>query len=163
MDKSTEARMKRLVEQLNAYSHAYYMTKEPLVSDVEYDALFDELLEMERETGEALADSPTRRVGAEPVASFLPHRHIGRLWSLDKVKTEEALEEWVQKTRSALNAQGFPAPSFALEYKFDGLTVNLTYRGGMLVQGATRGNGVTGEGILEQIKTVRRVPLTIPF
>lgn len=155
--------MKDLVEQLNAYSHAYYMTKAPLVSDAEYDALFDELLELERETGETPADSPTRRVGAEPVAAFLPHRHIGRLWSLDKVKTEEALEEWVKKARSACIAQGFSTPSFALEYKFDGLTVNLTYRDGALVQGATRGNGMTGEGILEQIKTVRRVPLTIPF
>lgn len=163
MEESTQVRMKQLVEQLNSYSHAYYMTQAPQVSDVEYDALFDELLELERQTGETLADSPTRRVGAEPVASFLPHRHIGRLWSLDKVKTEEALEEWVKKARSACLSQGFPAPSFALEYKFDGLTVNLTYRSGALVQGATRGNGVVGEGILEQIKTVRRVPLTIPF
>ncbi len=152
-------RQKELVAILNRYAAAYYEQDAPLVSDAEYDKLYDELLKLEAESGEVLPDSPTLRVGGAPLKSFEEHVHLGRLWSLDKVRTREGLMDFVRKVTAASPEP----PLFALEYKFDGLTVNLTYDNGVLVQGATRGNGVVGEAILPQIRTIRNVPLTIPF
>ena len=152
-------RQKELVAILNRYAAAYYEQDAPLVSDAEYDRLYDELLKLEAESGVVLPDSPTLRVGGAPLKSFAQHVHLGRLWSLDKVRTREGLLDFVRKVTDASPAP----PLFALEYKFDGLTVNLTYENGVLVQGATRGNGVVGEAILPQIRTIRGVPLTIPF
>ncbi len=154
MDRQTE-----LVQILNRYAAAYYEQDAPLVSDAEYDALYDELQKLEAESGVVTPDSPTLRVGGAPQKSFAQHTHLGRLWSLDKVRTPEALADFIRKVTAASPVP----PLFGLEYKFDGLTVNLTYENGVLVQGATRGNGVTGEAILPQIRTIRSVPLTIPF
>ena len=154
MDRQTE-----LVQLLNRYAAAYYEQDAPLVSDAEYDALYDELQKLEAESGVVLPDSPTLRVGGAPQKSFEQHTHLGRLWSLDKVRTPEALADFIRKVTAASPVP----PLFGLEYKFDGLTVNLTYQDGVLVQGATRGNGITGEAILPQIRTIRSVPLTIPF
>jgi DNA ligase (NAD+) len=152
-------RQKELVAILNKYAAAYYEQDAPLVSDAEYDKLYDELLRLEAESGIVLPDSPTLRVGGAPLKSFEQHIHLGRLWSLDKVRTREGLQDFIRKVTIASPVP----PLFALEYKFDGLTVNLTYDNGVLVQGATRGNGVVGEAILPQIRTIRNVPLTIPF
>jgi DNA ligase (NAD+) len=152
-------RQKELVTILNRYAAAYYEQDAPLVSDAEYDKLYDELLKLEAESGVVTPDSPTLRVGGAPLKSFAEHRHLGRLWSLDKVRTREGLMDFVRKVTAASPEP----PLFALEYKFDGLTVNLTYDNGVLVEGATRGNGVTGEAILPQIRTIRNVPLTVPF
>lgn len=158
-----QQRMRELIALLTKYGEAYYAADAPLVSDAEYDALYDELLGLEQASGVIMPDSPTHRVGAEPLSAFDSHTHLGRLWSLDKVRTPEALSEWVERAKRMAEENGFPAPGFALEYKFDGLTINLTYENGVLVQGATRGNGVTGEAILPQIRTIRELPLTIPF
>ena len=152
-------RQHELVETLNRYAAAYYEQDAPLVSDAEYDRLYDELLKIEAETGVVLPNSPTLRVGGAPLKSFAEHRHLGRLWSLDKVRTREGLVDFIRKVTAASPEP----PLFGLEYKFDGLTVNLTYENGVLTQGATRGNGVTGEAILPQLRTIRTVPLTIPF
>lgn len=152
-------RQKELVEILNRYAAAYYEQDAPLVSDAEYDRLYDELLKLEAESGVVLPDSPTLRVGGAPLKSFEEHRHLGRLWSLDKVRTREGLSDFIRKTSAASPEP----PLFALEYKFDGLTVNLTYENGVLTQGATRGNGIVGEAILPQLRTIRTIPLTIPF
>lgn len=152
-------RQKELTDILNRYAAAYYEQDAPLVSDAEYDRLYDELLKLEAESGVVLPDSPTLRVGGAPLTKFEEHRHLGRLWSLDKVRTPEGLKDFIRKVAAASPEP----PLFALEYKFDGLTVNLTYENGVLVQGATRGNGVVGEAILPQIRTIRSVPLTIPF
>ena len=152
-------RQKELVALLNRYAAAYYEQDAPLVSDAEYDRLYDELLKLEAESGVVLPDSPTLRVGGAPQKSFEQHVHLGRLWSLDKVRTAEGLKDFIRKVTAASPVP----PLFALEYKFDGLTVNLTYDNGVLVQGATRGNGVVGEAILPQLRTIRTVPLTIPF
>lgn len=154
-------RQEELTQLLSALGRAYYDEDAPMVSDAEYDKLYDELVALEKSTGTVLPDSPTHRVGGTAVSGFLPHTHLGRLWSLDKVRTESALSEWVERVER-LAGNDF-TPEFGVEYKFDGLTVNLTYEHGRLTQGATRGNGVTGEGILEQIKTICRIPLTIPF
>lgn len=152
-------RQEELTELLARYGDAYYDSDAPLVSDAEYDALYDELFALEQESGVVLPGSPTRRVGAN-AGAFLPHTHIRRLYSLDKVRTPNALADWADKAISA--ADGKPV-TFALEYKFDGLTVCLTYENGRFVQGATRGNGVTGDGVYEQLLTVRSIPRAIPF
>lgn len=154
-------RQKELTALLNAYARAYYEQDAPVVSDGEYDRLYDELLLLEADSGTVLPDSPTRRVGGTPKTVFAPHTHLGRLWSMDKVRTAEALQEWEDRVRR-LTPPDY-SPEFALEYKFDGLTVNVTYRSGKLDTAATRGNGVTGETILEQIRTVSTLPETIPF
>ena len=153
--------MQELVDRLNIYARAYYVEDAPLISDGEYDALEAELIALEKETGIVLPDSPTHRVGGEPLEKFEEHRHLGRLWSLDKVRTLEGIREWMDRVKRLLDLE--EDPLYALEYKFDGLTINLTYENGVLVQGATRGNGVTGEAILPQLKTIRSLPLTIPF
>ncbi len=155
------ARQAALTKEIHAYNQAYYSGDAPLISDAEYDALYDQLLALEAQTGQVLPDSPTRLVGSGPVAAFLPHTHLARLYSLDKVRTPEALTDWTNRVERLCGQE--ERPLYALEYKFDGLTVNLTYENGKLVQGATRGNGVTGEGILEQLMTIRTLPRTIPF
>ena len=110
-----------------------------------------------------MPDSPTQRAGGDPLPCFEPHTHIHRLWSLDKVRTREDLIDWGRRVERIAESQHLPRVKYALEYKFDGLTINLTYEGGRLLTGATRGNGIVGEDITPQIKTIRTVPLTIPF
>ncbi len=152
--------MRPLVDKLNAAARAYYYSAEPIMSDKDYDAMYDELLRLEKESGVVLPDSPTHRVGAEALTAFESHTHISRLWSMDKVQSIEALDEWVKRTEKLAGTTNL---TYYVEYKFDGLTLNLTYRDGVLVQAATRGNGVTGEAILPQARTIRTVPLTIPY
>lgn len=152
-------RQQELVDLLNQYARAYYEKDAPLISDADYDKLYDELVTLEKASGTVLVDSPTRRVGGEPQKAFVQHRHLGALWSLDKARTEAELSDWAERMR---RVSGRSDLAFALEYKFDGLTVNLTYEDGRLTQGATRGNGTTGEAILPQLMTIRSIPLTIP-
>ncbi len=161
MENKTLQRMQELVAKLNTYAHAYYVEDAPLISDGEYDVLEAELISLEKETGVVLPDSPTHRVGGEPLAKFEEHRHLGRLWSLDKVRTLNGIRDWMDRVKKLLDLT--EDPLYALEYKFDGLTINLTYENGVLVQGATRGNGVTGEAILPQLRTIRSLPLSVPF
>ena len=158
-----EQRIRELVDKLNEYSKAYYVLDAPKISDKEYDELYDELLRLEEQSGIILPDSPTQRVGGDPLPCFEPHTHIHRLWSLDKVRTREDLIDWGKRVERIAESQHLPRVKYALEYKFDGLTINLTYEGGRLMTGATRGNGIVGEDITPQIKTIRTVPLTIPF
>lgn len=158
-----EQRIRELVDKLNEYSKAYYVLDAPKISDKEYDELYDELLRLEEQSGIILPDSPTQRVGGDPLPCFEPHTHIHRLWSLDKVRTREELIDWGRRVERLAESQQLPRVKYALEYKFDGLTINLTYEGGRLITGATRGNGIVGEDITPQIKTIRTVPLTIPF
>ncbi|WP_036592682.1 NAD-dependent DNA ligase LigA [Paenibacillus alvei] len=163
--------MEQLVAELHRYNHHYYTLDNPVVSDKEYDKLYDELVALEKETGTVLPDSPTQRVGGDLLKGFEPHRHLSRLWSLDKAQDEEDLFAWNQRVLKLIqdyntkhpNEEPLPDPSYVVELKFDGLTLNLTYTDGLLVQASTRGNGVIGEGILPQVKTIRSVPLSIPF
>ncbi len=165
MDKT---QMQDLVDRLNQTAYQYYVLDEPTISDREWDALYDKLVRMERETGIVLPDSPTQRVGGDPLPVFLPHRHLANLWSMDKAQNTQELKDWearAQRLRTQVVEQGqaLPPLKFVVEHKFDGLTINLTYDQGKLVQAATRGNGEVGEGILEQVKTIRSIPLTIGF
>ena len=125
--------MQELVNRLNTYARAYYVEDAPLISDGEYDALEAELIALEQETGTVLPDSPTHRVGGEPLSKFEEHRHLGRLWSLDKVRTLDGIRDWMDRVKKLLDLT--EDPLYALEYKFDGLTINLTYENGILVQG----------------------------
>lgn len=156
--------MQQLVDYLNHTAHAYYVLDNPIISDAEWDKLYNQLLKMEKETGIVLPDSPSHRVGGEPLKGFEEHRHISRLWSMDKAQSQEELSQWFDRTEK-LHAQesGLPPLEYGIEYKFDGLTLNLTYENGKLVQAATRGNGEVGEAILPQAKTVMGVPLSIPW
>lgn len=158
-------RMRELVDRLNETAYEYYTLDAPSISDKEWDQMYDELVALERETGERLPDSPTRRVGGEILKAFEPHTHLSRLWSMGKAQSIAALEEWAQraeKQREAANAE-LPPITYVVEHKFDGLTINLTYESGELIGAATRGNGITGEEILPQVRTIRSVPLKIPF
>ena len=157
-------RMRELIDKLNEASRRYYDQNESDISDDEWDAMYAELRGLEKKTGERMADSPTRRVGGAVMEGFEQHRHIARLWSMDKAQSEEEILAWAQRCEKQTNdAGGLPKNSYCVEYKLDGLTVNLTYDGGKLVQAATRGNGEIGEAILPQAMTIRTIPLTIPF
>ncbi len=157
-------RMRELIDKLNEASRRYYDQNESDISDDEWDAMYAELRKLEEKTGERMADSPTRRVGGAVMEGFEQHRHIARLWSMDKAQSEEEILAWAQRCEKQTNdAGGLPKNSYCVEYKLDGLTVNLTYDGGKLVQAATRGNGEVGEAILPQAMTIRTIPLTIPF
>jgi DNA ligase (NAD+) len=155
--------MRKLVDLLNEYAYRYYVLDDPSVSDAEYDKLYDDLVRLQKETGDILPDSPTRRVGGVQKEGFIKHRHIEPLWSLNKAQREEELREWKQRTDKLARDLNCPQPSYSLEYKFDGLTINLTYIGGYLKTAATRGNGIVGEDVTAQIKTIKTIPLKIPF
>ena len=151
-------RMHELVKILNQWAYEYYVLDNPSVPDREYDKLYDELQALERETGVRLPDSPTRRVGGEPIKAFARHAHIARLYSLDKAVTEDELSAFVTRVRKV-----DPAAEFTVEYKFDGLTVCLTYENGAFVRATTRGNGTEGEDVTAQALTVRSFPLSIGY
>ena len=155
-----DKRMRELVDELNRHAYRYYVLDDPTISDRQYDMLFDELVALEAQLGYSLPDSPTHRVGGEPLKEYTQHRHLARLWSLDKAQSAEAVRAWAERVAKLLPGETL---EYSLEYKFDGLTLNLTYDGGQLVQAATRGNGEVGEEILEQVRTIRSVPLSIPF
>lgn len=150
-------RQKELVELLNKYIYHYYVLDNPLVPDVVFDKLYDELLAIEKKTGVVLHDSPTNRVGAKVSSGFKKVNHVTRLYSLDKCHTYEELSEW------AKNIDSIGKTKYCLEYKFDGLTIVLTYNNGYLTTAATRGDGFVGEDVTEQVKTIKSVPLSIPY
>lgn len=158
------SRMRELVDQINEASHAYYVLDNPIITDAQWDALYDELQILERMSGTVLPDSPSRRVGGDPLPAFVQHAHVSRLWSMDKVNSEDGLANWFARVRQLHSrGEGLPPLSYAVEYKYDGLTVNLTYNKGELVQAATRGNGIVGEQVLPQARTIRGIPFTIPY
>lgn len=152
-------RMKELVEKLNRYAALYYEEDAPVISDAEYDAMYDELRALEESEGYTLKNSPTHRVGGAPQKKFEPSRHLLRLYSLDKCKTEGEIAEWYDRIVKAVGRE----PEITAEYKFDGLTLNILYEGGKLVKAATRGDGVTGEEVTAQVKTIAGVPRTISY
>ncbi|MGL5379661.1 NAD-dependent DNA ligase LigA [Clostridium sp.] len=165
MDK--KKRIDELVEELNRYAYEYYSLDNPSVSDKEYDKKYDELKELEKETGYVLSYSPTLRVGDRVLDGFNKYTHKGRLWSLDKAQTFNELNDWHNrnvKFVSEMNSRGeeLPPLRYVVTKKFDGLTINLTYdEEGILVAAATRGNGEVGEEVTAQVQTIKSVPLKI--
>ena len=151
MQSSKIDRIKYLVEQLNAASESYYAKDREIMSNYEYDKLYDELVELEKETGVTLANSPTVNVGYEAVDELPKERHESPMLSLGKTKSREELREWLQ---------GNPA---ILSWKLDGLTIVLTYREGKLAKAVTRGNGEIGEVITNNARTFKNLPLNISY
>lgn len=156
MDKLQQ--IKELIAQLNKYAYQYYVLDEPTVSDKQYDELYNELLALEKETGIVFPDSPTRRIGGEPIKEFKPHTHLKKLYSLDKCNSFDELREWNAKIKKIA-----PDAVYTLEYKLDGLTLSLTYENGYFKGAATRGNGETGEDVTAQVSTIKSIPLSVPY
>lgn len=158
VDLEIKKRIENLVEEVNKYNYYYHVLDEPIVSDKDYDKAYYTLLELEKTTGYVLPDSPTQRVGDVVNEKFVKHTHEARLFSLDKAQTHSELGDWVNKI-----LRDYPETKFTMEYKFDGLRLALTYDNGLLVNASTRGNGSIGEDVTNQVKTIRSVPLSIPF
>ena len=150
--------MKELVELLNRYAYEYYTKDAPSVSDSEYDQLYRELVELETaHPDEILPDSPTHRVGGVVLKGFTKYQHQYPLYSLQDAFSREELEAFDQRVRKE-----FPSISYVCELKIDGLSISLTYENGVLVTGATRGDGSVGEDITENLKRVKDIPLVLP-
>ncbi|MGT2942129.1 NAD-dependent DNA ligase LigA [Streptococcus constellatus subsp. viborgensis] len=151
-------RMLELVNLLNQYAHEYYTTDNPSVSDSEYDRLYHELLDLEQQYPELVqADSPTHRVGGKVLEGFEKYQHQYPLYSLQDAFSREELEAFDVRIR-----KDFPKVSYLCELKIDGLSISLMYENGILVAGATRGDGFVGENITENLKRVKDIPLTLP-
>lgn len=150
--------MKELVELLNRYAYEYYTKDAPSVSDSEYDQLYRELVELETvHPDEILPESPTHRVGGAVLKGFTKYQHQYPLYSLQDAFSREELEAFDQRVRKE-----FPSISYVCELKIDGLSISLTYENGVLVTGATRGDGSVGEDITENLKRVKDIPLVLP-
>ena len=150
--------MKELVALLNQYATEYYTSDNPSVSDAEYDKLYRELVELEAAHPEAvLPDSPTHRVGGRVLDSFEKYQHQYPLYSLQDAFSREELDAFDARVRKE-----FPSVSYVCELKIDGLSISLSYENGVLVTGATRGDGSIGENITENLKRVKDIPLRLP-
>jgi len=158
------ARAQELRRELAEHNHRYYVLDDPTVGDDAYDALSDELRRIEAEHPELVTpDSPTQRVGAEPVSRLEKVTHTQPMFSLANARSEEELRAWVARMRSHLAREGIDDPSFAYvcEPKIDGLAISLLYRDGVLERGATRGNGEVGEDVTHNLRTIPSIPLSI--
>lgn len=151
MDDKTLKRMKELVSVLNKASEAYYAQDAEIMSNYEYDRLYDELTELENVTGVIIANSPTMHVGYEAVEELPKERHESPMLSLAKTKSREELRDWLNGKEALLS------------WKLDGLTIVLTYSGGKLMKAVTRGNGEVGEVVTNNARVFRNVPLSVPF
>jgi DNA ligase (NAD+) len=161
---SAAARAKELREQLSYHGHRYYVLDDPEIGDDAYDALLDELRALERDHPELVTpDSPTQRVGGEPVSSLQKVRHLRPMLSLANARSEEELRAWVTRMRSHLAREGIEDPDirYVAEPKIDGLAISLLYRDGVLERGATRGNGEVGEDVTHNLRTVGAIPLAV--
>ncbi|MHB8234045.1 MAG: NAD-dependent DNA ligase LigA [Solirubrobacteraceae bacterium] len=160
----TRARAKELRELLEYHSRRYYVLDDPEIGDDAYDALLDELRVIEREHPELVSpDSPTQRVGGEPVSRLEKVEHLEPMLSLGNVRSEEELRAWVERMRNHLAREGISDPRFqyVVEPKIDGLAISLVYRDGSLERGATRGNGEIGEDVTHNLRTIAAIPLEL--
>jgi DNA ligase (NAD+) len=149
------AELRRLLDQ---HSYRYYVLDDPEVSDAEYDRLYDELVAIEEANPELVTDdSPTQRVGAAPSAKFPKVEHLSPMGSLDKVSNEETLLKWVDDVRKRLDSD--EPVAFVTEPKIDGSAVSLVYENGVFIRGATRGDGIRGEDVTPNLKTIKAIPL----
>ncbi len=158
------ARAKELRKLLEHHSRRYYVLDDPEIGDAEYDALLDELRTIEREHPELLSpDSPTQRVGGEPVSRLEKVEHLEPMLSLGNVRSPEELRAWVERMRNHLAREGISVADFqyVVEPKIDGLAISLVYRDGALDRGATRGNGEIGEDVTHNLRTIGAIPLQV--
>lgn len=151
--------MQNLIEKINKASYSYYVLDNPIISDKEWDEMYYKLLDLEKESGIVLPNSPSKKVGGDVLKGFKKITHTNKLMSLGKAQTVEEIIDWNNRNQ---NIYGFEE-EFSVEYKFDGLSLAITYNDGKLIQAATRGNGEIGEDVTEQVKTIRTVPLEIKY
>ncbi len=162
--KTAEHRAAELRKQLGYHNYRYYALDDPEIGDDQYDALLDELRKLEAEHPHLVTpDSPTQRVGTEPVSELEKVRHPQAMLSLANARSAEELQAWIQRMRNFLAREGITDPKFeyVVEPKIDGLAISLIYRNGVLERGATRGNGEVGEDVTHNLKTMPSVPLRI--
>ncbi len=162
--RASQARAEALRAELRIHNERYYVHDDPLIGDDEYDALLDELRAIEAEHPELVTpDSPTQRVGDEPVSALDKVRHPEPMFSLANARSAEELRAWVQRMRNHLAREGIEDPQFRFvcEPKVDGLAMSIIYRDGLLERGATRGNGEIGEDVTHNLRTIPTVPLRI--
>jgi len=146
--------------EIERHNHAYYVLDAPTIPDAEYDKLFRELQDLEQQYPDLLtADSPTQRVGAPPLKEFQPHAHGVPMLSLNNAFAPEEVEAFDKRVRDGLET--IAAIDYAVEPKFDGLAISLTYENGIFLRGATRGDGVTGEEVTPNLRTLRDIPLRL--
>lgn len=157
--KITPLNYKQQIELLKSYAHSYYVLDNPLVTDDEYDLLYHKIKAFESSNPQLIdTTSPTQRVGETPLDSFDKSTHLERMWSLDDVFSIEELSEWVKRIYKS-----YPDATFTCSPKFDGASLNLLYKDGFLQSAATRGNGLIGELVSQNAKTIKTIPLDIPF
>ena len=164
MEASTKDEIDRLVDTLNEHSYRYYVLSQPVVSDAEYDSLFRRLENLEREHPELVRpDSPTQRVGGEPLKGFRTVVHEVPMLSLDNAMNESELRGFDEQVIRFLRSEGVEEKllDYTVEYKFDGVAVSLLYRDGKLERAATRGDGLTGEDVTANVRTIKAVPLQL--
>lgn len=161
MDKGkAEARIKDLREKINYHNKQYYVYDNPVISDAEYDKLMRELESLEREFPEFVTpDSPTQRVGGEPLPAFRQVTHRVPMMSLADAFDEGELKDFHRRVTEAVGQD----VEYVVELKIDGLAISLTYENGLLITAATRGDGVVGEDVTQNIKTIKSVPLRLDF
>jgi DNA ligase (NAD+) len=163
-DEDLEPPAEELRRQLEYHNHRYYVLDDPEISDADYDALLNELRDLEAEHPELRTpDSPTQRVGAEPLDKFEQVRHLQPMYSLANARNEEELAAWVLRSERYLARQGVEMGDvrFVTEPKIDGLAISLVYENGVLIRGATRGNGEIGEDVTTNLRTIGAIPLRI--
>jgi DNA ligase (NAD+) len=157
---SAVARIEALREQIRHHDHRYYVLDAPEITDAEYDHLFGELVELERAHPDLLTlDSPTQRVGGEPLSAFSAVEHAAPMLSLDSDQTEESLHRFAERVEKGLGEPSRVA--WVVEPKLDGLSIELVYEQGILARASTRGDGLRGEGITENARTIRSIPLRL--
>jgi DNA ligase (NAD+) len=155
----TRKKIEKLVKELNVHCHRYYVLDAPVISDQEYDRLYRKLKDLEQETGLILPDSPTQRVGAPPLEKFEKVKHTEPMLSLDNAFSYDDVREFDQRVKRFLKSGENIA--YTVEPKYDGLAIELTYKGGILHRASTRGDGNVGEDVTRNIRTVKAVPLRI--
>ncbi len=153
------ARHAGLVEEIRRHDHAYYVEGRPVISDREYDRLYRELLDLEQEFPDlTTADSPSQRVGGQPLSAFQPSPHLTPMMSLDNTYSQEEVRQFVERVQKLVPNERL---EWVVEPKVDGVAINLRYEGGVLTVGATRGDGTTGDDITANVRTIRSLPLRL--
>src|SRR5213596_2311261 len=154
-----EARHAELVEEIRKHDHAYYVEAKPLISDFDYDRLYRELLDLEKQFPQlATADSPSQRVGGRPLSEFKPSQHLLPMMSLDNTYSQDEVRQFVERVQRLVPNEKL---DWCVEPKIDGVAVNLRYENGVFTVGATRGDGTTGDEITANLKTIRSLPLQL--
>lgn len=158
MNENELKQMQELVTELNKHCYNYYVMDNPTISDYEYDRMYDRLQEMEKKFNTVLPESPSRRVGGQVLDGFKKVKHKVKVYSLDKVTELEALKKWANDIIAV-----YPNVTFTVDYKYDGLNLCVLYNHGVLEKAVTRGNGIEGEDVTQQVITIKSLPLKIEY